>query len=130
MDETAASGATGAGPGTVLLGAALVAAEAGWRDPQLDALADHDVLVEDRVADDGVAADVGGVHDDAALHARPAVHERSGGEHGLAYRRPGDDHAVGDDAVQRAPDAVAVVVDELRGRPGRDVGEDGPPVVV
>jgi hypothetical protein len=31
VDETAAGGATGAGPGTVLLGAALVAAGAGWR---------------------------------------------------------------------------------------------------
>src|SRR3712207_5833028 len=99
-------------------------------DADLDALADADVLVDDRIADHRPAADVRAVQDHGPLDGRPAVHDHAGGEHRLADTAAGDDDAVGHDAADRPADPVAVVVHELRRGPGRDVGEDRPALVV
>src|SRR3712207_7133575 len=49
-------------------------------DADLDALADADVLVDDRVADHGPAADVRAVQEHGPLDGRPAVHDHAGGD--------------------------------------------------
>src|SRR3712207_8057240 len=56
-------------------------------DADLDALADADVLVDDRIADHGPAADVRAVQDHGPLDGRPAVHDHAGGEHRLVDTR-------------------------------------------
>src|SRR3954453_23779883 len=74
----------------------------------LDALADHDVLVEDGVPDHRAAADLRVVQDHRPPHPRRSVPPHAGGEDRLPHTRARHDHAVGHDAVDRAADAVAV----------------------
>src|SRR3712207_9565848 len=91
-------------------------------DADLDALADADVLVDDRVADHGPAADVRAVQEHRPPDGRPAVHDHAGGEPRLADtagRRAGGG---ADGAGARPAARVAVRLQARRRWPRRDGG--------
>src|SRR5690606_38836456 len=78
------------------------------------AVGDDHVLVDDGAAHDRPSADLHVVHEHRVLDERVRVQHHAGGEDGTPGRTAGDDHAGGDERVDRAAHPVPVVVHELR----------------
>src|SRR4051794_9159844 len=94
-------------------------------DTDQGAVGHDDVLVDDRVADHGTAADGHVVEEDAALHGCAVEHHGVGADHRAVHAGTGDDRPGADDRV-----AHARTGDELRAGQLRVRGEDRPLGVV
>src|SRR5690625_4215969 len=99
-------------------------------DPDLCAVGDTHVLVDDRPVDHGVASDVDVVEDHRVAHRGPGVDLRTWGDHRPHDLTAGDDDTRRDERVECVTEPLAVPVDELRRRHPRVAGEQRPLLVV
>src|SRR3954470_22939980 len=99
-------------------------------DAELGARLHADVLVEDRAAHDGIAADLRPLHEDRVLDLRVGVHVCPGREHAAAHLGAGDDHPLADHRVQRVGGAALLGEHELGRRQRLGPGQDRPLAVV
>src|SRR5689334_12597132 len=87
-------------------------------DAHLRARLDDDVLVDDRVSHDRLAADVDTVHQHRADDLAFRVHVHAGGEDRTSYGAAGDDDTGAHERVERVAHATRLVEHELRGWQG------------
>src|SRR4029079_13834741 len=76
----------------------------------LGALRDPDVLVDDGVADDRVAADVDALHQHRALDVGPGVHAHVGRQDRVFHQAAGDDGTRRHHRADRAADPLLMAV--------------------